>query len=171
MTFNWILFYGSQFSFHDLICIVAEEYTAEEEKADAIIRYRSRESEYHSDSDSEDDIKEVDDDEETDHKLEEAYHNLNAKDKTQQRKTLDLSFLYNLGSGRAVSDFLTKFKPSSEDSATTPTNNIEMKDDVGKSDVKQSEEITTKDGVEIRGRNNSVKRRFRSMIERRSMWT
>ena len=96
---------------------------------------------------------------------------MNAKDKTQQRKTLDLSFLYNLGSGRAVSDFLTKFKPSSEDSATTPTNNIEMKDDVGKSDVKQSEEITTKDGVEIRGRNNSVKRRFRSMIERRSMWT
>ena len=100
------------------IYIVAEEYTAEEEKADAIIRYRSRESEYHSDLDSEDDIKEVDDDEETDHKLEEAYQNLNTKDKTQQRKTLDLSFLYNLGSGRAVSDFLTKFKPSSEDSAT-----------------------------------------------------
>ena len=153
------------------IYIVAEEYTAEEEKADAIIRYRSRESEYHSDLDSEDDIKEVDDDEETDHKLEEAYQNLNTKDKTQQRKTLDLSFLYNLGSGRAVSDFLTKFKPSSEDIATTPTNNIEMKDDGGKSDVKQCEENITKDRIEIRGRNNSVKRRFRSMIERRSMWT
>ena len=33
------------------------------------------------------------------------------------------------------------------------------------------DEKKDEDGVEIRGRNNSVKRRFRSMIERRSMWT
>ena len=148
--------------------IVAQEYTAEEEKADAIIRYKSRESEYSSDSDcSEDDIKEVDEDEETDHKLEESLKVLDKKDKVEQRKTLDLSFLYNLGSGKAVTDFLSKFKAPQDD---TCNNDIEEKTDTDKAEIKQDAKKDD-DGVEIRGRNNSVKRRFRSMIERRSMWT
>ena len=150
---------------------MAEEYTAEEEKKDALIRYRSKEKECYNDLESEDDIKEVDEDEETDHKLEETFQNLNTKDKTEKRKTLDLSFLYNLGSGTAVSDFLTKFKPSQEENCTTPTNSIEMKVDSGKSEIEPHEKNAGEDGVEIRRRNDGVKRRFRSMIERRSMWS
>ena len=147
---------------------MAEEYTAEEEKADALIRYRSRESEYYSDLESlEDDIKEIDEDEETDHKLEEAMKNLSKTDKVEQRKTIDLSFLNNLGSGNAISDFLSKFKHSSEEKSS---NDIEMKETPVQTDVIEDEK-KDEDGVEIRGRNNSVKRRFRSMIERRSMWT
>lgn len=147
---------------------MAEEYTAEEEKADALIRYRSRESEYYSDSDSlEDDIKEVDEDEETDHKLEETMKNLSKKDKVEQRKTIDLSFLNNLGSGHAISDFLSKFKHSPEEKSS---DDIEMKETPAQTDVLECEK-KDEDGVEIRGRNDSVKRRLRSMIERRSMWT
>ena len=80
--------------------IVAQEYTVEEEKADALLRYRSRSRDDYDEAESSDDeIKHVDEDEETDHKLEETLKNLNKENKPQRSQTLDLSLLSTLGSG------------------------------------------------------------------------
>ena len=99
----------------------------------------------------------------------------------EQRKTLDLSFLYNLGSGKAVTDFLSKFKSPQDDACTNGIeekpgvdndcpNNIKEKTDKVK-DERKEDDKNDADEVQIRVRNNSSKGRFRSMIERRSMWT
>ena len=97
------------------------------------MRYRSRS---HDDDDegesSEDDIKQIDDDEETDHKLEETLKNMNKQNKPQRSKTLDLSILSNLGGGKvnkAVSEFMSKLKTPHVDD--TPKN-IEEVEAVGR---------------------------------------
>ena len=135
------------------------------------MRYRSRS---HDDDDegesSEDDIKEIDDDEETDHTLEETLKNMNKQNKPQRSKTLDLSILSNLGSGKvnkAVSEFMSKLKTPHADDTPKNIEEVEAVENDKKDDVKK----TNSEEVEVRTRkNSSVKNRFKSMVERRSMW-
>ena len=151
--------------------IVAQEYTVEEEKADALLRYRSRSrDDYDEAESSEDEIKHVDDDEETDHKLEETLKNWNKENKPQRSQTLDLSLLSTLGSGtvnKAVSGFMSKLKSPHDNSKKNNEEEIQSVPD----DKKEPVTKTNSEEVEVRTRkSSSVKSRFKSMVQRRSMW-
>lgn len=135
------------------------------------MRYRSRSHDSDDDGESsEDDIKQVDDDEETDHKLEETLKNINQQNKPQRSKTLDLSLLSNLGSGKvnkAVSEFMSKLKTPHDDDKPKNIEEVEAVEDDKNDSVKKTNSVE----VEVRTRkNSSVKNRFKSMVERRSMW-
>jgi hypothetical protein len=95
---------------------------------------------------------------------------MNQQNKPQRSKTLDLSLLSNLGGGKvnkAVSEFMSKLKTPHDDDKPM---NIEEVEAVEK-DKNDSVNKTNSEEVEIRTRKtSSVKTRFKSMVERRSMW-
>ena len=141
-----------------------EEYTAEEEKVDAILRYKARSVDYGDSDSSDDDIKEVDEDEATNKDLEDTLGKLNQR--KHQRRTLDLSSLgmmsFSTGPvNKIVSDFISKLKVPHPDS----NSNIEA-GDATIEDNKEPEKADAVEEVQTRKNRSSVKDRVKSMMER-----